>query len=58
MRYNVVLTDEVKAQLRAIPTQLRRQIGHKLVLLEDDLQGNVKKLKDREMNTDFREGEK
>jgi len=58
MRYNVVLTDEVKAQLRAIPTQLRRQIGHKLFLLEDDLQGNVKKLKDREMNTDFREGEK
>ncbi len=45
MRYTVVLTDEVKARLRAFPLRLRREIGHKLFLLEQALSGNVKKLK-------------
>jgi len=45
VRYNVVLTEEVKAKLRAMPSQLRREIGHKLFLLEEDLSGDVKKLK-------------
>ncbi len=45
MRYTVILTDEVKAKLRALPLALRREIGHKLFLLEEDLAGNVKKLK-------------
>ena len=45
MRYTVILTDEVKARLRAMPLALRREIGHKLFLLEEDLAGDVKKLK-------------
>lgn len=45
MRYTIVLTDEVKDQLRALPPALRREIGHRLFLLEGDLVGNVKKLK-------------
>ncbi len=45
MRYTVVLTNEVKAKLRALPLSLRREIGHKLFLLEEDLSGSVKKLK-------------
>ena len=45
MRYRVVLTDEVKTRLRGLPLALRREIGHKLFLLEEDLQGNVEKLK-------------
>lgn len=45
MRYNVILTDEVKARLHAMPLTLRREIGHRLFLLEEDLGGNVKKLK-------------
>ena len=45
MRYTVILTDEVKAKLRVMPLALRREIGHKLFLLEEDLSGNVKKLK-------------
>lgn len=45
MRYAVVLTDEVKDKLRTLPLVLRREIGHKLFLLEDDLTGDVKKLK-------------
>jgi mRNA interferase RelE/StbE len=45
VRYTVNLTDEVKAALHAMPLPLRREIGHKLFLLEEDLSGNVKKLK-------------
>jgi mRNA interferase RelE/StbE len=45
LRYTVILTDEVKARLRAMPLTLRREIGHRLFLLEEDLAGNVKKLK-------------
>jgi mRNA interferase RelE/StbE len=45
VRYRVILTDEVKAKLRALPLALRREIGHKLFLIEDDLSGDVKKLK-------------
>jgi mRNA-degrading endonuclease RelE of RelBE toxin-antitoxin system len=45
VRYTVILADEVKAKLRSMPLALRREIGHKLFLLEEDLSGNVKKLK-------------
>jgi mRNA interferase RelE/StbE len=45
MRYTVMLTDEVKVKLRSLPLVLRREIGHKLFLLEDNLEGNVKKLR-------------
>lgn len=45
MRYTVILTDEVKAKLRTWPLSIRREVGHKLFLLEEDLTGNVKKLK-------------
>ena len=45
VRYTVILTDEVKARLHALPLALRREIGHKLFLLEEDLGSNVKKLK-------------
>ena len=45
VRYTVILTDEVKARLHAMPLPLRREIGHRLFLLEEDLGGNVKKLK-------------
>ncbi len=45
MRYTVILTDEVKAALRSLPPKLRREIGHKLFLLEDDLAGDVRKLR-------------
>ncbi len=53
MRYTVVLTDEIKAKFRAMPVALRREIGHKLFMLEDDLGGDVKKLKALAMNTAY-----
>jgi mRNA-degrading endonuclease RelE of RelBE toxin-antitoxin system len=45
MRYEVILIDEVKGQLRVLPSSIRRDIGHKLFLLEDNLTGDVQKLK-------------
>jgi len=57
VRYTVVLTDEVKARLRALPLVLRREIGHKLFLLEEDLSGNVKKLKGSENEYRLRVGD-
>ena len=45
MRYTVILTEEVRAQLRALPRAMCREIGHKLFLLEDNLRGDVQKLK-------------
>jgi mRNA-degrading endonuclease RelE of RelBE toxin-antitoxin system len=39
---------EVKAQLRTLPVAMRREIGHKLFLLEDNLRGDVQKLKGSE----------
>lgn len=45
MRYTVILTDEVKARLRTLPLTMRRELGYKLFLLEDDLSGDVQKLK-------------
>jgi mRNA interferase RelE/StbE len=57
VRYSVILTDEVKAKLRALPLALRREIGHKLFLIEEDLAGNVKKLKGSRNQYRLRVGE-
>ena len=57
MHYTVILTDEVKARLHAMPLALRREIGHKLFLLEEDLAGNVKKLKGSRNQYRLRVGE-
>jgi hypothetical protein len=44
VRYTVILMDEVKTRLRALPQALRSDIGHRLFLLEEDLGGDVKKI--------------
>ncbi len=45
MEYEVEITDEVKATLRAMPKETRRMIGHRIFLLQKDLSGNVQKLR-------------
>jgi mRNA interferase RelE/StbE len=45
MRYRIEFTEDAKKQLRALPPNVRRDIGYKLVLMEEDLTGDVKKLK-------------
>jgi mRNA interferase RelE/StbE len=56
MRYELVIGDEAREQLRALPKALRRSIGHRLELLEDDLTGNVKKLSAQEKKYRLRVG--
>ena len=57
MRYTVRLTKEGKAKLHALPLAFRREIGHRLFLLEEDLTGNVKKLKGSRQEYRLRVGE-
>lgn len=45
MRYNLIVGDEAKEQLRALPKPLRRNIGQRLELLQEGLTGDVKKLR-------------
>ena len=56
MRYTITLTEAVKDALRALPLELRREIGHKLFLLEDNLAGNVKKLRGSKQSYRLRVG--
>ena len=56
MRYELVISDEARVQLRSLPKALRRSIGHRLDLLQDDLTGNVKKLSAQEKKYRLRVG--
>ena len=44
MRYELFISEEARGQLRELPEDIRRNIGYRLQLLEDDLAGDVKKL--------------
>lgn len=44
MNYRLVLDDAGLQQLRALPKEIRQNIGRRLDLLQDSLQGDVKKL--------------
>jgi mRNA interferase RelE/StbE len=39
------IMDEAKAALRALPEDIRREIGYRLHLLQQDFAGDVKKLR-------------
>ena len=45
MRYRIEFGDEALAQLRSLAKDLRRNIGFRLDQLQNDLAGDVKKLK-------------
>jgi mRNA interferase RelE/StbE len=45
MRYRIEFSDEAIVQLRGLAKELRRNIGFRLDQLQDDLAGDVKKLK-------------
>ena len=48
MRYRLDISDEALTQLRALPKDQRQRIGQKLDALQNDLQGDVRKLAGRE----------
>jgi mRNA interferase RelE/StbE len=43
--YEVEISNEAKAKLRAMPKEIRRTIGYKIFLLQNDLSGDVQKLR-------------
>src|SRR5438445_12807075 len=43
--YEMEIKDEARAALRALPDDIRRQIGFRLHLLQQDFSGDLKKLK-------------
>lgn len=45
MKYRLSISQAAIDQLRALPKDLRRNIGCRIESLSEDLQGNVKKLK-------------
>jgi len=51
MRYRIEFGDEALAALRGLPKELRRNVGFRLDQLQDDLAGDVKKLKGGVSNT-------
>jgi len=44
MRYRLEISEVALAQLRALAKEQRQHIGRKLEILQNDLQGDVKKL--------------
>ena len=44
LRYELSITEEARRQLRELPGEIRRNVGFRLQLLQDDLAGDVKKL--------------
>ena len=44
MRHQLFISEEAREQLRELPDEIRRNIGHRLQLLQEDLAGDVKKL--------------
>ena len=45
MQYRVEVSEHAREQLRALPKELRRNIGHRIENLRTNLQGDVVKLK-------------
>ncbi len=44
MRYDLVISEEARDQLRALPKSVRKNIGGRLDTLQNNLSGDVKKL--------------
>lgn len=57
MPYEMEITDEAKAKLRALPEHIRREIGYRLHLLQRDFGGDVRKLQGSKNEYRLRVGE-
>ena len=45
MRYRIEISQKAREQLRALPRELRRNIGRRMEAMRDNLAGDVTKLK-------------
>jgi len=42
--YQLLISEEAREQLRALPEELRKNIGYRLHLLKEEFSGDIKKL--------------
>jgi mRNA interferase RelE/StbE len=56
MRYRLLLAIEAREQLRMLTGENRRNVGHRLDALQNDLRGDVRKLNGREAKYRLRVG--
>jgi mRNA-degrading endonuclease RelE of RelBE toxin-antitoxin system len=54
--YRLIIDDAALEQLRALPKEIRRNIGHRLDMLQNSFQGDVKKLEGDERRYRLRVG--
>lgn len=47
MRYRIEISEKAREQLRALPQEIRRNIGQRMEAMRDDLRGDVLKLRDK-----------
>ncbi len=47
VHYRIEISEKALKQLRALPKEMRRNIGQRLETMRDDLRGDVLKLKDK-----------
>lgn len=57
MAYEMEIKAEAKARLKALPENIRREVGHRLHLLQQDFSGDVKKLQGSKNEYRLRVGE-
>ena len=57
MHYQLGISEKAKRALRLLPRNVRQEIGYKLYLLQDDLQGDIKKLRGSENEYRLRVGD-
>ena len=48
MRYQIEISEKAREQLRALPKEIRRNIGQRMEAMRDDLRGDVLKLRDKD----------
>ena len=47
VRYRIEISEKAREQLRALPKQMRRNIGQRMEAMRDDLRGDVLKLREK-----------
>jgi mRNA-degrading endonuclease RelE of RelBE toxin-antitoxin system len=45
MHYRLIIKDDARRKLKLLPKRARKEIGYRLFLMQEDLAGQIKKLK-------------
>lgn len=56
MAYRLFISEEARDQLRALSHELRKQIGYRLQLLQEEFSGDIKKLEGQRSHYRLRVG--